>query len=141
VTTSVQRPPARRTRRKIGIPLLLLAAFVFAYGSAALLWRVPLAVGLGYLALSALTFTVYAVDKAAARANRQRTPEKTLHVLALVGGWPGALIAQEWLRHKSVKPAFRMVFWITVAANIAAFLFLASPYGRSLLAQYVPALA
>ncbi|NMK47208.1 DUF1294 domain-containing protein [Achromobacter sp. Bel] len=119
--------------------MLLAAAFVFAYGLAALLWRVPIAVGLGYLALSALTFTVYAVDKAAARANRQRIPEKTLHILALIGGWPGALVAQEWLRHKSVKPAFRAVFWITVAVNIGVFVFLASPYGRSLLAPYMPA--
>nr|WP_315847386.1 DUF1294 domain-containing protein [uncultured Achromobacter sp.] len=121
--------------------MLFAAAFVFAYGLAALLWRVPIAVGLGYLVLSALTFSVYAVDKAAARANRWRVSEKTLHLLALAGGWPGALIAQEWLRHKSVKPAFRAVFWITVAVNIAAFVFLASPYGRSLLAPYVPALA
>ncbi|MGE8453395.1 MAG: DUF1294 domain-containing protein [Pseudomonadales bacterium] len=119
----------------------MAAAFVFAYGLAALMWRVPIAVGLGYLVLSALTFTVYAVDKAAARANRWRVSEKTLHLLALAGGWPGALIAQEWLRHKSVKPAFRAVFWITVAVNIAVFVFLASPYGRSLLAPYVPAMA
>lgn len=132
---------ARRTARKNGAPLLLAAAFVFLYGLAALFWRVPVAVGLGYLALSALTFAVYAIDKAAARANRQRTPEKTLHVLAVLGGWPGALIAQEWLRHKSIKPAFRAVFWVTVAVNVAAFLFLASPYGRSLLAPYVAALA
>lgn len=135
-----RRPSGRRSGRKSGPPLLLAAAFVFAYGLAALLWRVPIAVGLGYLVLSALTFMVYAVDKAAARANRQRVPEKTLHILALIGGWPGALVAQEWLRHKSVKPAFRAVFWITVAINIGVFVFLASPYGRSLLAPYVLAL-
>lgn len=136
-----RRPSGRPKGRKNAPRLLFAAAFVFAYGLAALLWRVPIAVGLGYLVLSALTFTVYAVDKAAARANRWRVSEKTLHLLALAGGWPGALIAQEWLRHKSVKPAFRAVFWITVAVNIAAFVFLVSPYGRSLLAPYVPALA
>lgn len=133
-----RRASGRRAGRKSGPRFLLAAAFVFAYGLAALLWRVPIAVGLSYLVLSAVTLTVYAVDKAAARANRQRVSEKTLHILALIGGWPGALIAQEWLRHKSVKPPFRAVFWVTVAVNIAAFVFVASPYGRSLLAPYMP---
>lgn len=105
---------------------------------ATLLWQVPLAVGLGYLALSAITLGVYAADKAAARANQWRIPERTLHVLSLAGGWPGALVGQEWLRHKSIKPAFRVVFWLTAAINVAAFLLLFSPYGRPLLTAVLP---
>ena len=103
-----------------------------------MLWRVPVAVGLAYLALSALTFAVYAADKAAARANRWRISERTLHLLSLAGGWPGALAAQEWLRHKSIKPGFRAVFWATVALNVAAFLMLCSPDGGTLLAAVPP---
>lgn len=126
---------AGRRRRRL---IWLVPAFIALYALTAALWRVPIAVGLAYLALSVLTFAVYAADKAAARADQWRTPEKTLHLLALAGGWPGALIAQEWLRHKSVKPAFRAVFWATVTANVAAFLVLGSPYGRPLLAALLP---
>ena len=63
------------------------------------------------LALSAITFVAYALDKHAARTGRWRTPESTLHLLELAGGWPGAWIAQQTLRHKSRKRAYRIVFW------------------------------
>ena len=83
-----------------------------------------------YAGMSLLTFIIYAIDKAAARAQRRRTPESTLHLLALACGWPGALLAQQWLRHKSSKARFRGVFWLTVVANVAAFVWLCAP-GRS----------
>lgn len=72
-----------------------------------------------YLAASLGTFVVYAVDKSAAQRGRWRTAESTLHVLALVGGWPGALIAQRVFRHKSRKPSFRAGFLLTVVLNCA----------------------
>lgn len=81
--------------------------------------------------MSLLTFIIYAIDKSAAQAKRRRTPESTLHLLALAGGWPGALLAQQWLRHKSAKQPFRAVFWATVVANVAGLVLLCSPYGRS----------
>ena len=71
-----------------------------------------------YLAVSFITFIVYALDKFAAKAGRWRTPERTLHILALIGGWPGALLARQKLRHKSQKQSFRSVFWLTVAVNL-----------------------
>ena len=73
------------------------------------------------LVMSVITFIVYAVDKNAARRNTRRVPEKNLHLLALLGGWPGALLAQQMLRHKSVKQKFRLVFWTTVCGNIILF--------------------
>jgi uncharacterized membrane protein YsdA (DUF1294 family) len=73
------------------------------------------------LGLSLLTFLAYAVDKSAAINGRWRTREKTLHLLSVAGGWPGALLAQQLLRHKCSKPSFVAVFWITVAANAAGF--------------------
>ena len=71
-----------------------------------------------YVVIAALTFIAYVIDKAAARSDRWRIPESTLHVLALVGGWSGAILAQTILRHKSVKREFRLIFWVTVGINL-----------------------
>jgi uncharacterized membrane protein YsdA (DUF1294 family) len=70
--------------------------------------------------MSLLTFIMYAIDKSAAKSGDWRTQESTLHLLSLAGGWPGALIAQQRLRHKSKKQPFRTVFWMTVLLNCAA---------------------
>jgi uncharacterized membrane protein YsdA (DUF1294 family) len=78
-------------------------------------------VSLLYIGLSVVTFHRYAVDKTAAKNKRRRTPENTLHLLSLAGGWPGALLAQQLMRHKCAKSSFVRVFWITVAVNIAVF--------------------
>lgn len=69
-------------------------------------------------------------DKSAAKRAAWRTPEKTLHWLALAGGWPGALLAQQLLGHKSAKAEFRRVFWLTVVLNVGAFVVVCSPLGR-----------
>jgi uncharacterized membrane protein YsdA (DUF1294 family)/cold shock CspA family protein len=82
-----------------------------------------------YLGMSVVTFAFYAIDKAAAQKGTQRTPESTLQTLALLGGWPGALYAQQLLRHKSSKQSFRSVFWFMLALNIAGLGYLASAYG------------
>jgi len=83
----------------------------------ALLGRLPLAIAGLYIASSIVTFIAYAIDKSAAQNNRWRTQESTLHLLALAGGWPGALIAQKTLRHKSKKQEFQTFFRVTVIAN------------------------
>lgn len=70
-----------------------------------------------YLCASAAAFVAYYIDKSAARKNAWRTKESTLHALGLVGGWPGALVAQQALRHKTNKPSFRSVFRVTVCIN------------------------
>lgn len=79
----------------------------------------PLLVLIFYLAASPVTFLIYAVDKSAAINGSRRTRERTLHLLALIGGWPGALIAQKLLRHKSQKRSFQIVFRITVVLHCA----------------------
>jgi uncharacterized membrane protein YsdA (DUF1294 family) len=56
-----------------------------------------------------------------------KTPESNLHLLALAGGWPGALFAQQFLRHKSAKAEFRGTFWVTVVLNVTGFVVLCSP--------------
>lgn len=89
-----------------------------------------------YLGMSVLTFMAYAQDKRAAVRNASRTAEDTLHAMALLGGWPGALYAQQFLRHKSRKVSFRVAFWLTVALNLAAFGYLVSDYGTWLVVMY-----
>ena len=49
--------------------------------------------------------------------------------MALLGGWPGAIFAQRVFRHKSSKPSFQSVFWITVVLNCVALGALLSPWG------------
>jgi len=92
----------------------------------------------GYLGLSVLTFTVYAYDKWSAKDGGWRISEGKLHLLSLLGGWPGALIAQAGLRHKTRKQPFRMIFWLTVGLNCAAFFLLFTPRGRQILQQVLP---
>jgi uncharacterized membrane protein YsdA (DUF1294 family)/cold shock CspA family protein len=86
---------------------------------------------LAYAAVSTIAFIVYGLDKSAATAGRQRTPETTLHFLGFICGWPGALLAQRVFRHKSRKAAFQSTFWGTVALNVIALLLLASDTGRA----------
>jgi uncharacterized membrane protein YsdA (DUF1294 family) len=104
---------------------ILLFAGLFGY--ATLHWGMPQLVGVAYLVASVACFAVYAIDKAAARAGRWRTSESTLLLLGLACGWPGAALAQQWLRHKSSKPSFRTLYWATVAINVGVFIYLATP--------------
>jgi uncharacterized membrane protein YsdA (DUF1294 family)/cold shock CspA family protein len=109
--------------------LFALPAFLLVYVAVAIIWRVPGWVAALYAGASVVCALVYAIDKSAAVAGRWRVSESTLHTLSLVGGWPGALVAQQVLRHKSNKATFRAVFWGTVVANVAGFVAIHSPWG------------
>jgi uncharacterized membrane protein YsdA (DUF1294 family) len=91
-------------------------------------WKFQTFAAVAYAVMSLITFVVYAFDKSAAKTQRWRTSEATLHMLALIGGWPGALLAQQWLRHKSSKRVFRTVFWTMVVLNVAGVVMLCSPW-------------
>lgn len=71
-----------------------------------------------YLILSLLCFVLYALDKSAAIGGRRRISEKSLILCGLFGGWPGALLAQQVLRHKTKKRSFLFLFWISVILNL-----------------------
>jgi uncharacterized membrane protein YsdA (DUF1294 family)/cold shock CspA family protein len=100
---------------------LAIPAFVGVCYYVSQTWGVKPVVLLGYVITSVVAFFAYAFDKAAAARDSWRTQESTLHLLGLAGGWPGALLAQQLLRHKSSKPSFVAVFWFTVALNVGAF--------------------
>tara|TARA_R110002111_G_scaffold133345_3_gene199188 strand:+ start:89 stop:355 length:267 start_codon:yes stop_codon:yes gene_type:complete len=79
---------------------------------------------LAYFALiNAATFLTYTYDKHAARRKSRRTPEKTLHLLALLGGSPAAFLAQQTLRHKTLKRPFQFIFWAIVVLQVVAVLY------------------
>ena len=70
-----------------------------------------------YGLMSVVCFGTYLRDKRKARNGQWRTPESTLHLLELLGGWPGGLAAQLVLRHKNRKRSYQVVFWSIVALH------------------------
>ena len=107
-----------------------IPAFALLFAACSVVWPVPLWLAGVYLVLSLITFAVYAADKRAAQTGAWRVSEKNLLLLGLVGGWPGAIVAQQQLRHKSAKAEFRAAFWATVWLNAAGFVVLFSPWGQ-----------
>ena len=115
-----QRKPAmppmrisRIPRMQLGIASLITIALGTVFGI------LPLVMMIACLLLSVLSYLMYWLDKEAAQRSAQRIPENTLHLVDLLGGWPGALIAQQQFRHKTVKASFQVVFWCSVLANLA----------------------
>ena len=74
-----------------------------------------------YLLLSLVTFFCYGIDKRNAIKGLWRISEKTLHLWAVVGGWPGALLAQKVFRHKTQKRSFIVMLWLVITTNISVF--------------------
>ena len=113
----------------------MLPGFVLVYALVASHWPVSRWVAAAYLLVSLAAFVAYAIDKSDARQGRWRTRESTLHCFGLACGWPGALLAQQFLRHKSSKPSFVAGFWATVVLNVGGFVVLHSPVPAKLLAM------
>jgi uncharacterized membrane protein YsdA (DUF1294 family) len=131
---------ARTSRGKSGAAsYLVVVAFAIGYLIAHALWPIPLWVAGVYVVASVVCFVVYAVDKSAAAAGRRRVSERTLHLLGAVGGWPGAIAAQQMLRHKTQKVSFRRVFWGTVVVNLIVFGLFATPVVSVLVEAALPA--
>jgi uncharacterized membrane protein YsdA (DUF1294 family) len=72
-----------------------------------------------YAAVTVVTFALYAWDKHAARGAGARVRERTLHLWAWLGGFLGALAGQQWLRHKSLRPAFAFSAWLALGLHAA----------------------
>ena len=78
------------------------------------LWVLPLS-----WVLNLLAFFAYWQDKHAAGQDRGRTGDNALHLGSLAGGWPGAWVAQQGLRHKTRKHSFLRTYWLSAAAHSA----------------------
>lgn len=120
-------------QRRSVLPVLLAVFFlVFVVGANAV-GRIPSAVPAIYIVASIVAFSAYVFDKSAARRNQWRVQESTLHLFAFLGGWPGALVAQRLLRHKTSKASFQIIFWSTVVLNCGALAWSLSDSGTSVL--------
>ncbi len=71
------------------------------------------------LVVSVICFAAYGLDKRQAINGGRRVPERTLQIMALLGGWPGALLGQRQFRHKTKKMSFLIVFWLVVMLHVA----------------------
>jgi len=131
---SYGRPGGRRWPVRWGtLSYLAIAAFLPLYIVATVRWHLPVWVHALYLATTIGCFAAYALDKSAARTGGWRLAERSLLLLGLIGGWPGAIVAQQLFRHKTRKRAFLTEFWASVALNVIAFTVLASPLSSQLL--------
>lgn len=106
--------------RNLRLKLLALAGLCLlpGLGAAQMAWSghswLPLAL---YPCVSLISLLLYWQDKQQARNQAWRTPEKVLHASELLGGWPGALLAQQLFRHKTRKLSFQLTFWAIVALH------------------------
>lgn len=126
---------SKQTKAKTGgtASLVLIALFFSGLLVSTYLEKLPLIVIGVYLTMSILTFIAYAMDKSAAQNGRWRTQENTLHLFSILGGWPGAYYAQQKLRHKSSKTAFKSVYWVTVLINLGVLFWLHTEQGATVL--------
>ncbi len=113
--------------------VLLVLVLLYSYWSG----YIPVFIGLVYGIASIVSFALYAKDKKAAKIGAWRVQENTLHLSALLGGWPGAIIGQQQLRHKTQKVSFRIVFAITVLLNIGLLGWLHTPNIAPKLRYYI----
>ena len=107
-------------RPGIAVPPGLALSFLIALAALAGVGWLEMSWLVLYYGASLITYSCYARDKTAALNTRRRTPEPALHLMSLLGGWPGALIAQVHLRHKTRKPSFLVEYWFTVILNCIA---------------------
>lgn len=115
------------------LPILIILLFLLC---SYYLGYTPLMVSLVFLGASLLAYMAYSRDKSAAQNGEWRVSENTLHLYSLLCGWPGAIMAQQKLRHKTKKVSFRVVFWLTVVMNAGFVSWLHTQQGSRLLHVY-----
>jgi uncharacterized membrane protein YsdA (DUF1294 family) len=96
--------------------LLVLPAWALCRVAAVI---APWLIVAGVAGISILTWLAMALDKKRAVTGQWRTPESTLHLLELLGGWPASFAAQRIHRHKIIKSSYQFVYWCLVALHQA----------------------
>jgi uncharacterized membrane protein YsdA (DUF1294 family) len=108
------------TRAGVAVPIAFAMSFLVALAALAAVGRLEMSWLALYYGASIITYGAYARDKNAAQNAHRRIPESKLHLMSLIGGWPGALIAQALFRHKTRKTSFLIRYWLTVIVNCIA---------------------
>jgi uncharacterized membrane protein YsdA (DUF1294 family)/cold shock CspA family protein len=117
----VQKRPERRTRRPGSIQYLPLKLTVFI--AACILPGLGLALMtsagqfgplVAYVLFSVVAYFMFFDDKRRAFKKKRRVPEAFLHLVELLGGWPGALVSQQRFRHKTRKLSYQGLCWLIV---------------------------
>jgi len=113
--------------------MMAIFFLLIIFAIAAIGW-LPKSVAVIYFILSIITLTIYGLDKWLAQKEMRRISEKKLHLLSLLGGWPGATIAQQVFRHKIKKMSFRRAYYLTTFINLAVVsIFLIVKYQQGLI--------
>ncbi len=116
--------------------LWLAAAWTLVFIGLTVYGRYPWKFVAAWFAVNLVTFVLYANDKTSAERGRWRTPESNLHLVALLGGWPAAALAQQAFRHKTSKESFRLIFWCSVIANVCLMLWLTTQHASMTIAMF-----
>jgi uncharacterized membrane protein YsdA (DUF1294 family) len=119
---------------------LPIYALIIALAGSYYLGYTPLIITVIFVIASLFTYFLYAKDKKAAINNTWRTPESSLHLCTLLCGWPGAIIAQQKLRHKTKKVSFRVVFVMTLLINSAVLAGLHTSNGERIVRSFTESL-
>lgn len=122
--------PARPPRKRRGAtPVLLgIVAWFGLFVGATVAGRLAVPVLLALPIYNLFVFFLYWHNRHARSRGATHIPEDALHVLAALGGWPGAWLAQRLLRYQPATAWFDRAFWIAVGVNVVgvlAWLFLA----------------
>jgi uncharacterized membrane protein YsdA (DUF1294 family) len=80
-----------------------------------------------YLVLTVLAspvcFIAYGIDRRRTAKDQPRLTWRALHLPALLGGWPGALLGRSVFRRQGETMAFRLFLWVIVALHVAIMLY------------------
>ena len=130
----------QKSECRLWLVMLVSPAFLLAILVLGFMLFLPWQLVALYFTASLIAFFMYWRDKSAARKRCWRTQESSLLLCGLIGGWPGALIAQQLFRHKSSKTEFQLKFWISVAVNCAGLAWVLTPIGAQHLSSAISAI-
>lgn len=82
-------------------------------------WMLVLGYAVMLAAFSVISSVCLVIDKRRAERGGWRIPEQSLHLLELLGGWPGSWATRRAIRHKTVKVRYRLMFALATIAHLA----------------------
>ncbi len=136
-----EKKTPQKSARGLGIAMFVSLAFLIAILVLGFMKRIPWELAGLYFTASIIAFFMYWKDKSSARNGRWRIQERSLLLCGLIGGWPGALIAQQLFRHKSSKTGFQIRFWLSVAVNCAGLGWVLTSIGAPYLSSVLSAIS